>query len=204
MRFALALMVLAAIVTSTTAAGAGPKVTKKKKPKAAVVLVIDRSGSMQGPKLEAALQAAVAASFSLKKTDQIAVVTFDSAATLSVPLQKAGDQKALATGLATIKAGGGTNMLTGIQGAFEVLRTTTAKIEHVIVLSDGETPYDHLEDLVKAMAADGITLSAVAVSGADKHLLRLLAAAGGGRLYDVQDLATLSQVFADETAAAIK
>jgi Ca-activated chloride channel family protein len=201
MRFVAAALVLAALVTTTTAADAGP--AKKKKKQAAVVLVIDRSGSMQGPKLAAALDAAAAASASLRKNDLIGVVTFDSAATISVPLQKAGDGVALATGLATIKAGGGTNMITGVREAYGVLGASKAKIKHVIVLSDGETPYDHLQELVAAMHVDGITLSTVAVAGADMKLMNILASTGGGRIYDVQDLATLSQVFADETKAAV-
>jgi Mg-chelatase subunit ChlD len=202
MRFVAVLMILAALVTSPTAASAGPK--SKKKRQAAVVLVIDRSGSMQGAKLDAAVKAAVAASTSLKKTDQIAVVTFDSAASVAVPLQKAGDQKALATGLATIKSGGGTNMITGLEAAYTILAHSKAKVKHVIVLSDGESPSDGLVDLVAANAAHGVTLSTVAVAGADKNLLGQLTKAGGGRLYDVQDLSTLSQVFVDETTAATK
>lgn len=201
MRAAAWALVVAAVVVSSTAV-AGPSTKKKaKKLRAAVVLVIDRSGSMQGPKLDAALRAAVAAGASLEKADRIAVVAFDSEAHLPVPLQKAGDAKALADGVATIKAGGGTNVFTGIAKANEVLSGTAAKRRHVIVLSDGEAPYDGIEELATQMHADGITISTVAVAGADMNLLELIAKAGGGRTYDVKDLDTLSQVFADETKA---
>src|SRR3982750_4380368 len=52
----------------------------KEQPDIAVVLVIDRSGSMQGPKLEAAKESARATAEVLSPNDYIAVVAFDSEA----------------------------------------------------------------------------------------------------------------------------
>ena len=57
----------------------------KEQPDVALVLVIDRSGSMQGPKLEAAKESARATAEVLSPNDYIAVVAFDSEAQVLRP-----------------------------------------------------------------------------------------------------------------------
>jgi Ca-activated chloride channel family protein len=67
------------IVLALAAFAAVADAAPKRKP-GAVVVVIDRSGSMQGPKLEAAKAAALATLDALAPDDQIAIVAFDSEA----------------------------------------------------------------------------------------------------------------------------
>jgi Ca-activated chloride channel homolog len=202
MRVLAVLAVLAVVFAGP--ASAGPS-KKKKRKQAAVVVVVDRSGSMQGPKLAKALVATRAAAAVLRGTDEFAVVAFDSEARVALPLTAAKEGKAIDAALATIKAGGGTDLHPALARAFEALASTAAPVKHVLVLSDGEFPTDGVTDLVDDMRAQGITLSAVAVDGADKAMLGQLAERGDGMLYDVTDrLDDLTAVFVREIKRATK
>ena len=77
-------------------------------------------------------------------------------------------------------------------------------MKHVIVLSDGNAPYDGLGELADDMRAARITVSAVGIGDADKNLLQLLSERGDGRLYMTDDLASLPRIFMKETTEAQK
>ncbi|MFN0252656.1 MAG: VWA domain-containing protein [Kofleriaceae bacterium] len=166
----------------------------------AVVLVIDRSGSMGGPKLEAAKEAARATVEVLAPGDTIAVVAFDTESYVVVPSQSASNKMRISTEVSQIVPGGGTNIYPGLKEAYAILGQARATRKHVILLSDGEAPYDGLLSLVKEMKAAGITVSSVGLAGADRTLLSGIADAGEGRLYMVADVGTLPRIFIKETA----
>ena len=72
--------------------------------------------------------------------------------------------------------------------------------KHVIFLTDGEAGDQGYEALVDEMAANGITMTTVAVgSGADQRLLRTLASRGGGRAYAADEFDSLPKIFTKET-----
>jgi uncharacterized protein with von Willebrand factor type A (vWA) domain len=169
----------------------------------ALVLVIDRSGSMQGGKLSAALDASAAAARTLAPDDTVAVVGFDSEARVLAAPQPAGDRERLVAELALVKAGGGTNIVPGLREAYAILHATAATTRHVILLSDGEAPNEGLSALIQQMRGEHITISTVAVEGADEQLLEQISKDGGGRMYKVTDLKGLSQTFVKETQLAL-
>jgi uncharacterized protein YegL len=168
------------------------------------VLVIDRSGSMQGPKLEAAKESARATTEVLAPDDYISVVAFDSEAQVFVRPQRAANKMRISTEISRLTSGGGTNIYPGLKEAFEILQGVNAKVKHVILLSDGEAPADGIPELVQEMRGARITVSAVGVQGADKNLLSMIADAGDGRLYMVEDIGALPRIFMKETQEAQK
>ena len=170
----------------------------------ALVLVLDRSGSMQGPKLEAIKEAATAAVEALDANDQIAIVMFDSEATVLVPLQPSANRRQIAAEIAKLMAGGGTNLIPGLQSAQGLLAAAKTKVKHVILFSDGEAPTDGLVELAKQMRQQQITISTIGVAGADMHLLELLSTEGGGRAYRVEDIAQLPPTFVKEARLALQ
>jgi Ca-activated chloride channel family protein len=188
------------LLALATVAGAAPK----KHAPGALVLVLDRSGSMQGPKLDTVRDGALAAIEALDPADQVAVITFDSEARLAIPLQPAANKKAIAKELAKLDAGGGTAFLPALQSAEKVLHDSKLASKLVILFTDGESPSEGIPELVKTMHQAKVTVSAVGVQGADKTLLSLITDAGGGRLYMVEDLGSIPKIFVREIESSFR
>jgi Ca-activated chloride channel homolog len=167
----------------------------------ALALVIDKSGSMAGDKLDLTKQAARATAEVLPPSDQIAIIVFDSQSKPVVELQRAANRLRIANDIGRIQASGGTNILAGLREAVDELVPARARKKHIIVLSDGQSPYDEIPDLVDAATAARITISAVGVGdGADQTMLKMIAERGGGRFYQTRDPASIPRIFSRETS----
>lgn len=167
----------------------------------ALVLVLDKSGSMQGPKIELCKSAALATARLLAAKDLIGVVAFDSGASWIVPLTRAGNPAELEAQVAGLGAGGGTNIYPGMVEAQTALRDAQARVKHMIVLTDGHTQGGGYEALAADLRASGVTVSTVGVGdGADNALLEAIAQAGGGKHYAALDPASLPRIFTQDAA----
>src|SRR5262245_4764392 len=178
---------------------------EKEKPSLGMALVIDKSGSMQGDKIEMAKSAARSAAELLGNSDQVAIVAFDGATYVMSEMQSAGNKGRISDEISRIDAGGGTVMYPAMERAYEMLVATPARLKHVIVLTDGiSAPGDFL-GLASTMQGARITCSTVAVGNdADKDLLEEIARTGQGRFYITDDPAAIPQIFAKETVTASK
>lgn len=173
---------------------------RRDEPQVAMVLVLDRSGSMSGMPMEMAKAAAKATADTLASDDLLEVIAFDSSPTRVVRMTPAKHRARIQNDIARIQAGGGTEIFSALDAAYQSLTVTRARRKHVILLTDGQAPHNGIRDLVQAMAAEGITATAVGLgSGIDETLLRMIADLGGGRLYKVADPQSLPRVFTRET-----
>ena len=84
-------------------------------------MVIDKSGSMAGPKIAACKLAAIAAAKVLGPHDYIGVVAFDVDAYWIVPVQEVGDAASVVRQIERLGGDGGTNMKPGMMAGYEAL-----------------------------------------------------------------------------------
>jgi uncharacterized membrane protein len=178
---------------------------EKEKPSLALMLVIDKSGSMGGEKIEMAKEAARAAVELLGPSDKVGVLAFEGENFWICEMHPCNDKGFVLDRIASLEAGGGTVMAPAMEEAHETLRGTVAKLKHMIVLTDGISAPGDFEGIAQAMAADRITCSTVAMGGdADGALLEEIARLGNGRFYVADDPAQVPQIFAKETVTASK
>jgi len=169
---------------------------KEERYAAAIVLVLDRSGSMGGAKIEICKSAAVATVNLLTPKDYVGVIAFDGSAHQVLPITRVTDPDAIASRIASLNAGGGTNLEPGMVAARQALASVDAKVKHMIVLTDGRTSGSNYQSLAAQLHAEGVTISSVGIGGgADLTLLQSIAAAGGGDFYATQDLSNIPQIF---------
>jgi len=184
---------------------------ERRMPVGALALVIDCSGSMSATvsgtsstQQEIACEAAIRAIRGLSPRDEVSVIAFSGSSQVVVPLTQARDIASIESRVRAIEASGGTNMFPALRDALEQLSRSGARTRHVIALTDGMTSGDPSEGfgIAKAMAAQGITLSTVAIGdGSNDGLLARLANAAGGTYYSVRDdqsRVALPQIFIKE------
>ncbi len=179
-------------------------------PSLAVVLLIDRSGSMEtavgrSTRLDMAKEASQLAVELLDERNEVGVIAFDTAWSWVVPIGPAKDKAGILREIASIKAGGGTEMFPALKEAYEALYERDALLKHIIVLSDGESSDADFVGLVRRMARDRITLSSVAISSeAGIALMQDVSRWGRGRYYYTEDAYTIPRIFTMETQLASK
>jgi Mg-chelatase subunit ChlD len=182
--------------------------TEAHTPTVSVVFVLDRSGSMSAlahgePKLAIAKSAALSSIDLLKHVDRVGVLAFDSEREWIVPPTEAGMRDEIVQKLRALEPGGGTDIHAALEEAYRVIRQERAKVKHLIVLSDGLAEGEpDFDALTARIAADGITVSTVAMGGdADLGLMARIAALGKGRYYHAEDPANVPRIFTSETLA---
>lgn len=178
-------------------------------PSLGLLLVIDKSGSMSESsygitKMDLAKEAAIRSTEILGPRDIVGVIAFDSLAKWVVTCQSPADLSRIQDDIASIRAGGGTNIYPGLEMAYEALVGQDTKYKHIILMTDGisATTGDY-DALVARMREAGITLSSVAVGDdADVGLLLRLSQNGQGRYYFTNDSASVPKIFTKETILA--
>ncbi len=170
----------------------------------ALVLIIDKSGSMnRDDKLNFAVAAAEKIMTTLKDNDLIAVIGFDSQPFVVVPLQTVAKSRPYFNELVErLKARGRTFLMPAMEQAERTLVDTDAPIKHVIVLSDGKVggTLDMYYSLVASMHHDlGATVSTIAIGkDADFSLLEGISKYGGGGYFQTDSAKNLPEIFVED------
>ncbi|MDH5493330.1 MAG: VWA domain-containing protein, partial [Myxococcales bacterium] len=178
---------------------------RRDQPTLALALVIDKSGSMNGQKIELAKEAARATAEMLGADDHIAVIGFDSTPRRIVQMQSARNRLRIVRDIGRLSAGGGTAIFPALDMAYQDLAVTRARIKHVILLTDGQAPEQGIPELVQVMRAEGITVSSVGLGGdVNRALLQSIASGGGGRAYFTADPHNIPRIFMRETSTVAR
>ncbi|NLH50746.1 MAG: VWA domain-containing protein [Myxococcales bacterium] len=176
-----------------------------------LVLVIDKSASMaRQRKFSMAVQAANETINELDERSRIGVILFDDYPRWAIPLQKVGkedNKKKMEEELKTYGVDGGTSIYPAISEAYKLLKDDTAKVKHIILLSDGIslTTFQQWGHLVEWMGSKKITISSVALgSESDQEHLKKIASVGKGRYYYTEDFSQIPRIFLEEAKQITK
>lgn len=128
-----------------------------------VCLVLDRSTSMKGEKMDMVKAAALHLVRTLRPGDLLSIVTFSDRAELILAASTKYNQAKAEIKIRTILPNGGTEILQGLQMGFREVSKNISKerVNHIVLLTDGETYGDEAEALQLAEAADkqGVSIS---------------------------------------------
>jgi uncharacterized membrane protein len=104
-----------------------------------LVLLVDRSSSMRGQKIEVSKSAALATLDLLDQEHRLAVVAFDAQPHDVVPLMTVGNKREAEDLISRMISSGQTNIYNALLRAQALLAESEAKTKHIILLSDGLT-----------------------------------------------------------------
>lgn len=171
-----------------------------------VAIVIDKSGSMQGERIERARQAAIMAVNSLDADDIVSVVAFDDTVEVVIPATKAVEKQAITRAIARIQVRGSTALFAGVsKGAGEVRKfLDKTRVNRVILLSDGQANVGpsspaELGQLGSVLAREGISVSTIGLGlGYNEDLMTQLAGYSDGNHAFVAKPEDLARIFQRE------
>lgn len=171
-----------------------------------LALVLDRSGSMGGGKLEAVKRAARDLVLRLHPDDRVSVVAFDDEVRTVARAGTGPEQAGLVAALMALQPGGSTNLSGGwLQGRALVQEHWAEEgVNRVILLTDGLanqgiTDPATLRRLCGQALECRVGTTTVGVgAGFDENLLAEMAEAGGGASYYIERLDQAAGVFDEE------
>jgi Ca-activated chloride channel family protein len=169
-----------------------------------LALVIDRSGSMSGYKLQQAKQAARHLVGLLRNEDRLAIVHYgsDVKSLPSMPATASNRERMLQY-IDGIWDEGGTNISAGLQSGQHQVNTARREfqVNRIILISDGQptegdTDEESLKRVVKNIRAEGVTVSSIGV-GTDfnEDLMQAFAEYGAGAYGFLEDAGKLATIF---------
>jgi Ca-activated chloride channel homolog len=161
----------------------------------AVVLIIDKSSSMEGRKIELARLAAIGVVQNLRPIDEVGVLIFDNSYQWAVPLRRADDLPAIERLISGIAPDGGTQIAPALTEAYQRILPVNAIYKHIVLLTDGISEEGDSMALARQALARHITISTVGLGqDVNRAFLDRVAQSAEGKSYFLNDPSGLEQL----------
>jgi len=185
-----------------------------------VCVVLDRSTSMKGEKMDVVKSTAIQVLRNLRPQDILSVVAFSDRAEVIIPASYHQERSRLEARIQMIQPSGGTEIFQGLDaGAKEVMRSLDSKrVNHIILLTDGQTYGDEQKclELASKLAERGVGISTMGIGEEwnDIFLDVLATRTGGSSAYIsepqqikkllLEKFNALAQIFAEDVVLTIE
>jgi Ca-activated chloride channel family protein len=154
-----------------------------------ICLVLDRSTSMQGDKMDMVNATAIQLLRSLRAEDVFSVVAFSDYAEVIIPAAFSADKKKQEGRIQMMQTSGATEIYNGLKAGLQEVRRTVdpSRVNHIILLTDGQTYGDEQAclQLAEEAAAQNIGISGMGIGNEwnDIFLDALASKTGGSSAY---------------------
>jgi Ca-activated chloride channel family protein len=180
--------------------------TNIERPTLNIGLVIDRSGSMSGKKIEYARQAACYAVEQLLPTDRVSVIIYDTQVETLIPSTLVQDKARIIRKIKRLQTGSSTALHAGwLQGGIQVSKHLNPQhLNRVLLLSDGlanvgETNPDVIASDVHGLSKRGVSTTTLGIGdNYNEDLMEAIAKSGDGNYYYIQSPEQLPNIFTKE------
>lgn len=160
-----------------------------------VVLIVDKSSSMEGRKMELARIASIGVIENLRQIDLIGVLIFDNSHQWAVPIRKAEDKTLIKRLVAGITPDGGTQIAPALTEAFKKIVPVKATFKHIVLLTDGISEEGDSIALAREAGSQRVTISTVGLGqDVNKGYLEKVAQFSKGKSYFLVDPSGLEQI----------
>ena len=161
----------------------------------AVVLIIDKSSSMEGKKIELARLAAIGVVENLRPIDYVGVLIFDNSFQWAVPIRKAEDRTLIKRLISGITPDGGTQIAPALTEAYHKIAALNAVYKHIVLLTDGISEEGDSIGLSREAALNHVTISTVGLGqDVNRAYLDKVASYAKGKSYFLNDPSGLEQI----------
>ena len=161
----------------------------------AVVLIIDKSSSMEGRKMELARLAAIGVVENLRDIDSVGVLIFDNTYEWAVPIRKAKDRNAIKRLISGIQPEGGTQIAPALREAYQRITPEPAVYKHIVLLTDGISEEGDAMATAAEAKRNRVTISTVGLGlDVNRAFLNKVAAGAEGKSYFLDEPAGLEQL----------
>lgn len=165
------------------------EIDPSKMPPSSTCLVIDRSTSMRGERIEMVKSNISHLMRRLRPYDLVSVVSFSDRAEVIVPPMRVSELTKLEGKINLLSTSGSTELFRGLEAGVDLLRRTpeNSLTRQLILLTDGHTYGDEEAclELARAAAQENISISALGLGSEwnDKFLDQLVSISGGTTIY---------------------